>query len=68
MSRVRKRPAEYGGGLAAVVVAVAYAAGLSADTIAALGVAAGLVPAVVTYVVDHGGIKGTLALLWSGRR
>jgi hypothetical protein len=65
---MRGKPAETGGGLGALAVAVAYAAGCSVDTVAAVGIAAGLVPVAVTWVVDHGGIRGALRSLWQGRR
>lgn len=66
MSRVKQNPAEYGGGLGALVTAFMYAAGFSAGWITFAGIAAGLIPAAVTYVVNHGGIKGVLTALWQG--
>ena len=67
MSVVRRKPAETGGTLGAAAVAVAYAAGCSADTIAAVGIVAGLVPVAVTWVVDHGGVRGVARLVLDGR-
>ncbi len=66
MNRVKQNPAEYGGGFGALVTALGYAAGFSAGWIAVAGIAAGLAPAAVTYVVNHGGIKGVLSALWNG--
>lgn len=67
MSIAKKRPAETSGTLGAAAVAVAYAAGCSADTIAAVGVVAGLVPTAVSFVVDNGGVRGVARRLWAGR-
>lgn len=66
-SMARRRPAETGGGLGSAAVAVAYAAGCSADTIAVVGIVAGLAPSAVSWVVDHGGVRGVVRLVLDGR-
>lgn len=65
--RVQLRPAETGGGLGAAATFVAYAAGCSVETVAAVGVIAGLVPSVVSFVVDNGGVRGVVNLVLNGR-
>lgn len=63
----RTRPAETAGGLVGVATAIVALAGGSLELVAVVGTAAGLVPSVVTFLVDHGGIRGVLRSLWAGR-
>ena len=65
--RVQSRPAETGGGLGAAVTFAAFALGFSVETVTAAGVIAGLVPSVVSFVVDNGGLRGVLRLVLNGR-
>lgn len=65
--RVQARPAETGGGLGAAATFTAYALGFSVETVAAVGVIAGLIPAAVSFVVDNGGVRGVLKLVLDGR-
>ena len=61
----QKRPAETvaaGTGVAALVVALA-----AGNALAAAVALVGLVPAAVTLVVRHGGVRGCARLLWRGR-
>jgi len=62
-----RRPAETAGagagGLAAVLIAVL---GLSPGAAAAIVAAAGIVPAAITWLVTHGGLRGTIRNLWRG--
>jgi hypothetical protein len=63
-----KRPAESagaaGGGLVAVLIAVGIPQGIAAGAV----LAAGAVPAIVTWLVSHGGVRGALRALWDGRK
>jgi hypothetical protein len=62
---MRRRPAETVGataGLGGLVAAVATGNGLAAAV-----ACAGLLPAAVTFVVAHGGVRGTVGLFWRGR-
>ena len=61
------RPAEKAGGLGALASAVSLAAGWPVEVVAACGIAAGLLPGLVTYIVDHGGLRGVIRSLWWGR-
>jgi hypothetical protein len=66
MSIPKARPAETAG---AVVGTGGIVAALSTHNWLALGVAcAGYVPAAVTFLVTHGGIRGALSSLWKGCR
>lgn len=67
MSAVINHPARTSGVLGSVVVAVAYAAGADATTIATIGAAAGALPALVGWVIDQGGIRGVARAFWQGR-
>lgn len=67
MPSPRSRPAETAGGLGAVATAIALAVGLSTEWVGAIGITAGLVPAAVTYLVNHGGVRGVAASIWRGR-
>jgi hypothetical protein len=55
----RQRPAEFGGLAAAVVVLIAYSAGLDDPAvIAALTVIVGAIPGVITWIVElTGGLR-----------
>lgn len=64
---VQHRPAEATGGVGALATAIAAIAGADVEVVAAVGIAAGLLPAVVTYMVDHGGLLGTFRLILRGR-
>jgi predicted lipid-binding transport protein (Tim44 family) len=62
----RARPAEatgVGGGLVAVVAALV---GAPVEVVAVIAGIAGFLPAAVTWLVSHGGIRGTLSALWRG--
>lgn len=63
---VKNRPAETTGGIAGLATAIAAIAGASTELVAIVGTAAGLLPAVVTFLVNHGGISGVLGSLWHG--
>lgn len=61
------RPAETGGGLAALATGIAAVAGASTTAVALAGVAAGLMPGTITWLVAHGGLRGACTALWRGR-
>lgn len=62
------RPAETAGAGGAIATLAAVAFGeTDPNTIAAIGVAAGLLPAAVTLVVSNGGFRGIARTLWRGR-
>ena len=62
---VTDRPAESAGAASAVVaLAAAIAAGNELAAVAAL---VGLVPAAVTFAVNHGGVRGLARALWRGK-
>lgn len=65
--RASARPAETTGGLAGLATALAALLGADTLTVAVVGTAAGLLPAAVTLLVAHGGIRGVLRALWRGR-
>lgn len=65
--RIASKPAENLGTLASTAVFAAYALGYSTETVTVIGVVAANVPRVVTWVVDHGGIRGVVATFWRGR-
>lgn len=61
-----RRPAEttgVGGGVVAVVAALL---GWPVETVAAIAALAGVAPAVVTWIVARGGVRGVARLLWRG--
>jgi hypothetical protein len=62
-----RRPAETAGGLGAVVTALAALLGASTETVAAVGVIAGVLPGGVTWVVSNGGVAGLWWRFWRGR-
>lgn len=62
---MKARPAETAGAAAGTV---GLAAGIATHDWLAVGVACiGYVPAIVTWLVNHGGIRGALGALWRGR-
>lgn len=63
---IRKRPAEASGGLGSAATALAYAAGADTQTVAVVGIVAGLLPGAVSFVVDHGGLRGIARRLLNG--
>lgn len=65
---MKSRPAETAGGAGSGVVALAVAVGASRPVVAVVGVLAGLVPALVTLLVNTGGIRGAITLIWKGRQ
>lgn len=67
MSKARTRPAETTGGLAAVATALAAVFGADATVIAVVGTLAGTLPAVVTWLVTHGGLAGLWRVVVRGR-
>lgn len=63
---MKSRPAETAGIIAGTG---GLAAAIAASNWLAIGVACvGYVPAAVTFLVNHGGVRGTLRLLWGGKR
>lgn len=65
---MKGRPAETGGAFGSIALLLALVLGVDDDTvIAAIGVAVGLVPAVITLLVANGGIRGVIRVLWRGR-
>lgn len=67
MSTASKRPAEAVGSLAAAATAAAALLGADATVVAVVGTSAGVLPAVVTYLVSHGGARGVMRALWRGQ-
>lgn len=62
------RPAETAGAGGALATLGAYAFGVTdPQTIAAVGTVAALLPAVVTFLVSNGGVRGVARRLWKGR-
>lgn len=64
---MKQHPAEATTASGAVALLVGLVLGVPAETAAALGVALGLVPSVVTFVVNRGGVSGLARKLWRGR-
>lgn len=60
------RPAEAAGGVGAAATAIALAFDASTAVVGAVGIVAGLVPAVVTWLVANGGVRGAVRRLWRG--
>lgn len=60
------RPAETTGGLVGLATAITALLGGSVELVAVIGTVAGLVPAVVTYLVLHGGLLGVWRTVWRG--
>jgi hypothetical protein len=66
---VKGRPAESTAGVGAVALLIAYVLGVTdPQVVACLGAGLGLIPAMVTLLVDGGGISGLLRNLWRGRK
>lgn len=64
-----KRPAESAGVAGAIAALIARITGVSdPDTITYIAVGVGIVPALVTFVVVHGGLRGVLGLVWHGQK
>lgn len=63
---MRNRPAETAGGLGAAATAVAALLGASTETVAAIGVVAGVLPGGVTWIVKNGGLRGLFWRFWRG--
>lgn len=64
----RTRPAEALAGTGAIGLLIAYVLGVrDPEQVAVIGAAVGLIPAVVTTVVDAGGVRGVLRKVWRGR-
>lgn len=62
------RPAEKAGSFGSLATAIALAAGASAEVVGIVGIASGLIPGVVTWIVTNGGLRGALRRLWIGKR
>lgn len=65
--KAQHRPAEVTGGLAALATAITALAGGGVELVTIIGTAAGLLPAVVTYLVSHGGLLGVWHEILRGR-
>ncbi|MGE4425013.1 MAG: hypothetical protein AB7G37_01010 [Solirubrobacteraceae bacterium] len=63
----RTRPAETAGAAGGLVPIAAALLGADVETVAALAGAAALVPSIVTWVVDHGGLRGLARRIWAGK-
>lgn len=63
---MKRRPAEKAGAGASGIVAI-VAAVQGHDLLTALAFASALVPAVATWIVDHGGVTGVARAFWGGR-
>lgn len=62
------RPAETTTGVAAIGSLLAIAVGVNdPDAIASMVAALGLLPGAVTLLVDNGGVRGVMRLMWRGR-
>lgn len=59
-------PAEKTTGAGGIALLLALVFGLDAEIVAPLGVALGLVPYIVTTLVENGGIRGLVRRIWSG--
>jgi hypothetical protein len=65
---VKKRPAETAGGIAGAALAIAYLAGTrDPQTLTYVGIVAGFLPAVVTAIIDGGGVFGWVRKILRGR-
>lgn len=63
---MKSRPAETAG---ALVGTTGLVAAIASGNYLAAGVAvAGYIPALVTWLVNNGGIRGALQALWGGKR
>lgn len=64
-----KRPAETGGVAAAVGGIIARIVGVTnPDTLAYIIAAVGFIPALITFVVANGGLRGVAGIFWHGRK
>lgn len=63
---MRGRPAETAGGLGAAATALSALLGAPTETVAAVGVIAGVLPGGVTWVVSNGGLRGLFSRFWAG--
>lgn len=69
MTALTSRPAETAGAAGAIAGLVARVSGVrDPDTLAYITAGVGLLPAVVTTLVNSGGIRGLARLLWQGRQ
>lgn len=57
---IKRRPAESAGASVALLFVLGHALGLDEPIVNALGVLAGTLPAVVSWIVDNGGVRGVL--------
>lgn len=65
---MKKRPAETAGGLGGIGLAAAYLAGVrDPQALTYVGIVAGFLPAVVTALIDGGGLFGWARALWRGK-
>lgn len=65
---MKGRPAETAGGVGAIGLLVAFILGVDdPSTVVMLGAAIALLPALVTGLVDGGGVRGWVRKLWRGR-
>lgn len=63
-----KRPAESAGIAGTIGLLIARVAGVhDVDTVTVIGAAVGAVPALVTFLVANGGVRGVARLVWKGR-
>lgn len=63
-----KRPAETGGVAGVFGLLIARVFGVDdVDTITAIGVVIGVIPAAITLLVANGGLRGVTKLVWRGR-
>lgn len=62
-----RRPAETAGVGGVAAGGIALLLGVPVETAAAILGVAGLAPAVVTWIVNRGGVRGIVRMLWAGR-
>lgn len=63
----RTRPAEAVAGGGGLIVVIAALIGAPVEVVAAIAGIAGALPAIVTWLVNHGGIRGVFRAIWTGR-
>lgn len=67
-TRITSRPAETGSAAGTIGLLIAYVCGVDdTETILLIGSGLGLLPAVITTLVNNGGIVGIVKLLVKGR-
>jgi hypothetical protein len=66
--RIKARPAETTAGTGGIVTIAAAALGADATTITVLGAASAFAPAAVSWLVDHGGLRGVYRRVVYGDR